>query len=207
MKKHVTIRRFCFCVAAAMLFGIVSVTVGQDSAIKKQPSTKTGEQPNCTLPPKKPIPDFSGDDSLNLDEVAFILETTDSDCDGISDHDDNCRQVYNPRQTDRNRNKVGDVCEPKKRVPNPISVQSTRKPPCTMPAEVLNTNTSRNEIKQLGMTPDQARYLAKTSDDDCDRISNADDNCPSDYNPRQTDRNKNGFGDVCEPSRRVRKGS
>jgi hypothetical protein len=48
------------------------------------------------------------------DDVKAVMKTSDWDCDGVSDYDDNCVYVYNPDQTDRNRNGIGDACEPKK---------------------------------------------------------------------------------------------
>jgi hypothetical protein len=42
-------------------------------------------------------------------------------------------------------------------------------------------------------------YLEADIDGDSDGIADAIDNCPSDYNPDQTDTDGDGLGDVCDP--------
>ena len=51
---------------------------------------------------------------ITFSDVMNILKSIDYDCDGISDYDDNCRAVYNPKQEDKNKNGIGDACEPKR---------------------------------------------------------------------------------------------
>lgn len=53
-------------------------------------------------------------DSLSTYFKGFILaldKGPDTDNDGISDIDDNCKNIYNPIQEDLDNNKVGDACE------------------------------------------------------------------------------------------------
>ena len=52
--------------------------------------------------------------------------------------------------------------------------------------------------KNSKMSDDE--YVLKKMDSDCDGIFDYYDNCRLVWNPKQKDRNKNGFGDVCEPT-------
>lgn len=75
----------------------------------------------CTIPgayvkrhTASPYPDPSLNE-LNLKDIENISKTLDQDCDGVSDHEDNCVQVWNPDQKDRNKNGIGDACENKRK--------------------------------------------------------------------------------------------
>ena len=57
-------------------------------------------------------------DEMTSDTVEAIAKQMDWDCDGVSNHDDNCIDVANPNQKDKNRNGIGDACEAKKRKKN-----------------------------------------------------------------------------------------
>jgi hypothetical protein len=46
--------------------------------------------------------------------IIAAMKKYDRDCDGISDFDDNCKDLYNPKQKDKNKNGFGDACEPKR---------------------------------------------------------------------------------------------
>jgi|GEM_PF-3937722 len=134
---------------------------------------------------------------LSLNDVNAILKRMDSDCDGISDYADNCVFVSNPDQRDRNKNKIGDACEPKITSPK-------QKNGCDMP------NSNRSSAKQpeselQNNSGLRAEYLLISSmrlDWDCDEVSDHDDNCRNIFNPSQKDRNKNGVGDACEVKKR-----
>jgi hypothetical protein len=54
-------------------------------------------------------------EELTAENVKNMSKRLDSDCDGISNWDDNCPYVYNPRQEDRNKNGRGNACEKRKR--------------------------------------------------------------------------------------------
>lgn len=193
-----------FCASFVVLLLSITVVMGQE----KGDSSQSKKTPPCTMPAKAPNSNSSQaavQSGMTPAQARHGAETTDSDCDGISNWDDNCPSDYNPKQTDRNKNGFGDVCEAKRRAQKPsTSAQTTRKPPCTLPFKARTRNPS-SKSGRGGKTAEQVRYSAMTSDPDCDGISNWDDNCPSDYNPKQTDRNKNGFGDICEPGRRIRR--
>jgi hypothetical protein len=72
----------------------------------------------ASTPPWKP----SGGGRFHHDirtsaSIIAIAKHMDADCDRVSNYDDNCRQVFNPKQEDRNKNGIGDACETKKRLP------------------------------------------------------------------------------------------
>jgi len=84
--------------------------------------TRTPIRLNCMMPvsaTSKLKPTISSSDDpeqeLTVDDVRFFAKSSDYDCDGKSDSDDNCPSVFNPKQTDRNKNGVGDACETRKR--------------------------------------------------------------------------------------------
>jgi len=75
----------------------------------------TATKINCVVPNQKR--DLSPpSDELTPENLRSMAENTDSDCDGIGNLYDNCAYTYNPQQQDRNRNGIGDACEPKKPV-------------------------------------------------------------------------------------------
>jgi Thrombospondin type 3 repeat len=73
--------------------------------------------PSATTP--TPTPNLSiqreppGVIEREISSVIWVLKISDSDCDGISDYEDNCVLVPNPKQKDKNKNGIGDVCEKK----------------------------------------------------------------------------------------------
>ena len=78
---------------------------------------------NCGMPNLKP--DLSPPSKeMTPQNLKARAERTDSDCDRISNLDDNCAYTYNPSQLDRNKNGVGDACEPKK----PVRTRTRPKP-------------------------------------------------------------------------------
>jgi hypothetical protein len=150
-------------------------------------------------PPKRPLPPVS--EEPNPENIRATAERIDWDCDGVNNWDDNCKTIFNPLQTDRNRNKIGDACE----------IGKPELTGCTMPAssvpkrfrELVNVDAE----SEPEFTADDAKMLAKRMDNDCDGVSNWDDNCRFVYNPKQTDRNKNKIGDACEARKTKRKRS
>ena len=66
------------------------------------------------LPPlSKPVPPIVGEvcDGIDNNGDGKIDEGFDRDGDGIKDCHDNCADVYNPAQDDRNGNGIGDICD------------------------------------------------------------------------------------------------
>ncbi|MGB7200918.1 MAG: DUF11 domain-containing protein [Pyrinomonadaceae bacterium] len=51
------------------------------------------------------------DDGVSWAVIAKHLKSVDSDCDGISNYDDNCPQVLSKNLTDRDGDGFGDVCD------------------------------------------------------------------------------------------------
>ena len=135
-----------FCVA----LGISALSIAQqDNASSnsnvaiKPAQTKTQQEQKlpCMMPSPKgtptpsptpsPTPTPSGQrrrhtvKEITSTSLIAVMKMSDWDCDGISDYDDNCIDVPNPKQEDRNKNGFGDACEPKdiQRKPN----RSTKK--------------------------------------------------------------------------------
>lgn len=110
---------------------VVSQSIPTPSTSMPTPSP-TPEEPKVCSIPGTPTLVFSPTPSptpvvneLSLEDVNAILKRMDSDCDGISDYEDNCVYVSNPNQKDRNKNKIGDACE-RKRAPKKLSKQRSR---------------------------------------------------------------------------------
>lgn len=55
---------------------------------------------------------------------------------------------------------------------------------------------SSPEIEYPGINVDGA---SESPDIDCDGVANSKDNCIFTYNPNQKDKNKDGYGDACDP--------
>jgi syndecan 4 len=144
---------------------------------------------------------------LNLKNIEESTKGLDSDCDGISDFHDNCPDLYNPSQIDRNKNGFGDVCEPQKkmsppslRTPTPdVSICVVRRTPGTTQS-VTPTPEIKPSINELRLA--DVIEIARDLDRDCDGKGTYEDNCPTVYNPDQKDRNNNGIGDACEARRK-----
>ncbi len=104
----------------------------------------------------------------------------DPDADGIPAYIDNCRDAYNPSQTDSDFDLIGDACDP-----------------CTdfdddgfsdpgFPASTC-------AIDNCPDIPNQGQ-----GDLDSDSVGNECDNCLLTYNPDQEDLDGNGIGDACD---------
>jgi len=99
----------------------------------------------------------------------------DLDCDGASDAEDNCPEVYNPEQVDLNGNGVGDACEVD-RDEDGIGVDEPR--------------FEGDEDEPDGIWNEHP--CGGGQDEYCD------DNCPMVANPDQADADNDNIGDACE---------
>lgn len=91
---------------------------GNGDACEKDPNN-TRKVAGCSLP-SPPAPQVPDGLVSTPEKVRSIAQSTDVDCDGTSNYDDNCPYKSNPTQADKNRNGIGDACERKKK-------KSTRK--------------------------------------------------------------------------------
>ncbi len=117
----------------------------------------------------------------------------DTDQDGVGNVCDNCSSVWNPDQLNSDRTGVGDACDLGRDDDGDGIMNNVD--PCPYLAYECPANPT-----------------AATSDYDGDGIANGGftvpmstrDNCPSIYNPAQTDSDCDGWGDACDPNTSLR---
>lgn len=105
--------RFEFKVFAFFLFfGMVALSMQVLTSAENRISLTSGlpENHGFSKTPT-PTPPASIEEPLVINPKGIYV-TPDVDCDGIENARDNCVLTYNPNQKDRNKNGVGDVCEP-----------------------------------------------------------------------------------------------
>ena len=114
---------------------------------------------------------------------SVVLDTNDTDGDGIADEDDNCVTVRNRGQADGDGDGVGDLCDN-----------------CTS-----NENADQADADGDGVgdvcdnCPNNANAFQTDTDDD--GTADACDNCPGKTNADQADADGDGVGDACEGDR------
>ena len=120
---------FGFIVSLGLSAGFLMFTLGATSmefSVNNIPTLSTTPTPmpkspavtkkvGCSMPNPPAPQQVKKSKELNPENMRITAESLDWDCDGINDFVDNCRNVFNPDQRDRNKNGVGDSCEPKKR--------------------------------------------------------------------------------------------
>jgi len=134
----------------------------------------------------------------------------DSDGDGVSDGEDNCPLTPNPEQRDGDGDGRGDACDDSD---GDGIVDAEDNCPQT-----ANSDQSDLDGDGIGDACDPDRDgdgieedgdgSGTRGDAPCDETetSNCDDNCPSTPNPEQTDRDRDGVGDVCDSDQTRRTG-
>lgn len=158
--------------------------------------------------------DFDGDgieDEFDNCPFAFNYDQGDGDGDGAGDSCDVCPAASDPFQEDLDGDRSGDACDTDRDgdgvlndvdncagVPNLAQANFDADPDgdaCDLDDDndgLLDTDPL--EDCRLGVLGQGAC----DDDEDGDEIFGADDNCPSIYNPEQSDLNSDGFGDFCD---------
>ena len=120
-----------------------------------------------------------GEGVLEIIQVLY----NDKDDDKIADREDNCIDIYNFDQNDKDKDGLGNKCDPDDDGDEVFDI---------------------NDNCRLAVNPDQLDTdgdgigNACDSDDDGDGIKDSKDNCPLTANPDQKDENDNGVGDICD---------
>jgi VCBS repeat protein/thrombospondin type 3 repeat protein len=162
--------------------GTIFVAIGNLNADRRPDLAVSVHGGVTTLLNRGPFPDTDGDGLKDP-----VDPCTDTDHDGFGDPFlasntcpvDNCPNLSNPGQEDRDDDGRGDTCD---RCPLDAADDADRDGIC---GDVDNCRDVSN--------PDQLET-------DGDGIGDACDNCPERPNPEQIDSNGDGAGDACQPS-------
>ena len=147
---------------------------------------------NCPLAPNPDQADADAnnegdacDNDLDRDGVPTQVGETPSPCRGGQREgcDDNCPELPNPDQADRDYDGIGNLCDP--------DVDGDR-----IDDDIDNCPGSANPT-QRDEDGDGVGDACEEDHDD-DGLDNAADNCPQIANPDQRDTDGNGIGDVCQ---------
>ncbi len=176
----------------------------------------------------------SGEGGVNIGALSAECVCFDSDGDGYGDPDslqntcpdDNCPDLYNPRQTDPDHDGLGNQCDNCDSTFNPNQTDSdgdTWGSACDNCPDTANADQADADSDEVGdlcdNCPSDANTLQADPDgddlgspcDNCPEVSNADqsdgdadlmgdpcDNCPSDWNMDQADVDDDDRGNICD---------
>jgi len=117
----------------------------------------------------------------DCDDTKADINPKTSDCidnDNVEEKDDNCPNVANPEQKDKDGDKVGDACD------NCI--------------EIANISQIDSDYNGIGDVCDAKENSDMVKDEDGDGKKNFEDNCDKVANEDQLDTDKDEVGDVCD---------
>jgi hypothetical protein len=134
--------------------------------------------------------------------------TNDQDGDFVRDKFDNCPTVKNPANKNLDGDKLGDACDP--------DIDGDGIPEVPVPPQLTGDNCpGRANPDQKDADFDRIGAACDPTEDgdlDDDQVGDANDNCPTDFNPRvvipgapgqielgQPDSDNDGEGDACDP--------
>jgi hypothetical protein len=136
-------------------------------------------------------------------------EDADSDGDGIVDLEDNCPYTFNPDQADTDGDGIGDACgtEPPDSgdldgdgVPDGRDNCTWMTNPEQIDADSDGVGDACDFLVGPGWNEGQAGASEASPDRDIDGVADGEDNCPAVPNRFQLDRDRDGIGDMCDPS-------
>ena len=144
-----------------------------------------------------------GEGVLEIIQVLY----NDKDDDKIPDREDNCIDIYNFDQNDKDKDGLGNKCDPDDDGDEVLDINDN----CRLAVNPDQLDTDGDGIGDACDSDDDGDGI-KDSKDNCpltanpdqkdtdgDGIADACDNCPSRSNLDQKDENNNGVGDVCDP--------
>jgi hypothetical protein len=133
----------------------------------------------------------------------FLLDTSDTDGDGVFDQNDNCVDTPNPLQEDVDADSIGDACDNCPTVANLDQANSDADSlgnACDNCPTVDNNDQADGDTDTVGDACDNCLTVPNMSqeDSDADSLGDACDNCNLMANPDQTNSDADSLGDACD---------